>query len=61
MYVSHENRVVVVTKAGLNLRLRDFCNTQLKVLGPFRFYNESKEEEEDKVPCVRPFVLEVFL
>ena len=35
------------TEAGSYLRLIDSCITQLKVQGPSRTCNESKEEEED--------------
>ena len=61
MYVSHENRVVVETEAGSYVRVIHFCITQRKAQGPSRFCNESRKEEEDKEPCVRTFVLEVFL
>jgi len=37
----------VVTEAGSYSRLIDFCITQLKVQGPSRTCNESKEEEEE--------------
>ena len=40
-------RGVVVTETGSYSRLIDSCITQLKVQGPSRTCNESREEEED--------------
>jgi len=48
----HVYRCVVVTEAGLYLRLIDFCITQPKAQGPSRTCNESKEEEEEEVSCL---------
>ena len=39
-----DNRGVVVTEAGLHLRLIDSCITQLKAQGPSRTCNKSEEE-----------------
>ena len=36
------------SEAGSYLRRVDSCVTQLKAEGPFRFYNESKEEDEEE-------------
>ena len=48
----------MVTEAGSYSRLIDLCITQLKAQGPFRFYDESEEEEEeDCEPTARRLTL----
>jgi len=49
----HHDRQQVRCEAGSYLRLMDSSITQLKVQGPFRTCNESKEEEEEEEEVTR--------
>ena len=45
---NHSSEMCCGTEAGSNLRLTDSCITQLKVQGPSRTCDESKEDEEEE-------------
>ena len=50
LQLSHLTKMCSGSEAGSYLRLIDSCITQLKAHGPSRTCNESKEEEEEKLP-----------